>query len=61
MAFAVFLCCLYKIGVFTEADAPAVVLKLFNKSVTFWFQSRKNYESTLPDDNSIIMDVHEQY
>ncbi len=34
MAFAVFLCCLYKIGVFTEADAPAVVLKLFNKSVS---------------------------
>ena len=29
MMFAAFLCCLYKIGVFTEEDAVAVVLKLF--------------------------------
>ncbi len=29
MMFAAFLCCLYKIGVFIEADAVAVVLKLF--------------------------------
>ncbi|XP_064616255.1 serine/threonine-protein phosphatase 2A activator-like [Liolophura sinensis] len=31
MSFAAFLLCLYKIGVLTEEDAPAVVLKLFNR------------------------------
>ena len=35
MMFAAFLCCLYKIGVFTEEDAVAVVLKLFFRYFTF--------------------------
>lgn len=31
MAFAMFLCCLFKIGAFTEEDTPAVAFRVFNR------------------------------
>jgi len=31
MAFAAFLCCLYKVGALQELDAEAVVLVVFNR------------------------------
>ena len=31
MSFVAFLCCLFKIGVFTKRDTAAVVLKLFSR------------------------------
>ncbi|XP_054920827.1 serine/threonine-protein phosphatase 2A activator-like isoform X2 [Dermacentor andersoni] len=31
MSFAMFLCCLFKVGALTEADSPAVVLRVFQR------------------------------
>ncbi|XP_077506679.1 serine/threonine-protein phosphatase 2A activator-like isoform X1 [Amblyomma americanum] len=31
MSFAMFLCCLFKVGAWTESDAPAVVLRVFER------------------------------
>lgn len=31
LAFAAFLCCLFKVGALTEQDAPAAALKVFER------------------------------